>query len=188
MAKVIVVTGLSQLPPAERWPRLVAPLAAELAKSGLGELLDLETLRREAATRGLLETTEVAVQLFHFGYGRELVDRVVTSAGVQCPRHVVPQRWQNYHCSDYFASALAAQGYWDEPGQYWYIEPVERIYEDPERTFLLIGGPGVDGIEWGYRRFESGVWAYYPMDGEFVWLAATAEALLQGWLSGTVTV
>jgi hypothetical protein len=31
------------------------------------------------------------------------------------------------------------------------------------------------------------LWAY-PIDGDFVWLAPTAQALLQGWLSGAITV
>ncbi len=47
MAKLIVVTGLDQLPPTERWRQLIAPLAEKLEYSGLGELPDLGTLRRE---------------------------------------------------------------------------------------------------------------------------------------------
>jgi hypothetical protein len=186
MAKIIVVTGLDQLPPAERWPRLIAPLAEELADSGLGELPDLETLRRDADNRGSLEADEVAVQLVHFNYGRPLVDRVVEAAGVKPRRQVIPARWQEYGCADYFASELAERGYLDEAAQYWLIEPTERIYEEPDLRFLAIGGPGMDGIRWGYRLGESGVWAY-PIDGEFVRLAATAEALLQGWNAGTIT-
>ena len=80
MAKLIVVTGLDQLPPAERWPRLIAPLAEELEYSGVGELPDLETLRREAEQRGTLEATEVAVTLVNIDYGRPLVGRLVEAA------------------------------------------------------------------------------------------------------------
>jgi hypothetical protein len=187
MTQIIVVTGLNQLPPAERWPRVIAPLAEKLAGSGLGALSDLAALRRDADHQGLRETTEVVVALNHFGYGRQLVDRVVEEAGLQCDRPVLPQRWREFNCADYFASALAAHGHWDELGQYWYIEPAQQIYEDPDRQFLVIGGPGVDGILWGYRHGQSGVWAH-PIDGEFVWLAPTAEALLRGWLTGTITV
>ena len=46
----------------------------------------------------------------------------------------------------------------------------------------------MDGIDWGYRRGQAGLWAWYPTDGEFLWLAPTVEALLQGWLAGTITV
>jgi hypothetical protein len=187
MAKLIVVTGLDQLPPTERWPRLVAPLADELAYSGLGELPDLASLRREADQRGMPEVTEVAVTLVHFDYGRPLVGRVVEAAGIKRGKLAVPVRWREYHCGEYFTSALGEQGYWDERGQYWYIWPAERIYEDTGLQFLVIGGPGVDGIHWGYRRGQSGLWAY-PIDGEFAWLAPTAQALLQGYLSGAISM
>jgi hypothetical protein len=100
----------------------------------------------------------------------------------------VPERWLEFDCGDYFSSALAVHGYWDEPGQHWYIWPAERVYQDIGRQFLVIGDAGVDGIDWGYRRGEPGLWACYPIDGEFVWLAPTAEVLLEGWLSGAIKV
>lgn len=187
MARLVVVTGLEQLPPTERWPRLIAPLAEELAYGGLGDLQDLETLRREVDQWGIVEATEVAVNLVNFDYGRQLVDRVVEAAGIKCGKPGVPKRWREYHCGDYFSSALSEHGHWDEPGQYWYIWPAERCYEDTGRQFLVIGSAGVDGIDWGYRLGQSGLWAY-PIDGEFVWLAPTAQALLQGWLTGAITV
>jgi hypothetical protein len=100
----------------------------------------------------------------------------------------VPHRWRDYQCGDYFGSPLAATGYFDELGQFWYIQPAEQVVEDVARDFLVIGGAGVDGIAWGYRRGQSGLWAWYPIDSEFVWLAPTTEALIQGWLAGTITV
>lgn len=100
----------------------------------------------------------------------------------------VPERWRNFACNDYSNSRLATAGYWDESGQCWYIWPAERVCEDTERQFLIIGSAGVDGIDWGYRKGELGVWAWYPIDGEFVMLAPTADALLQGWLSGAITL
>ena len=198
MAGLIVVSGLDQLPPKERWPRLIAPLADELAYSGLGDLPDLASLRREAHESGRLAATEVAVNLVNFDYGRELVNRMVEAAGVKRGQPVVPARWHEYDCGDYFSSALADHGYWDEAGQYWYIWPADRVYEDVDLQFLRIGSAGVDGIDWGYRRGHSGLWAYpnhnipmgpeRPVDGEFVWLAPTAQALLQVWLTGAITV
>jgi hypothetical protein len=188
MAVLIVVMGLDQLPPTERWPRLVAPLAEELAYSGLGNLPELDSLRREFDERGSLQATEVAVSLVNFWYGRPLVDRIVEAAGVKRGKPKLPARWHGFKCADYFSSALADRGYWHEPGQYWYIWPAERIYEDDELQFLVIGSAGVDGIDWGYRRGHLGLWAWYPIDAEFVALAPTAEALLQGWLAGAITV
>ena len=35
----------------------------------------------------------------------------------------VPEKWDSYNCGDYFRSPLSQQGWWDEEGQGWYIEP-----------------------------------------------------------------
>jgi hypothetical protein len=100
MALLIVVTGLDQLPPTERWPRLVAPLAEELAYSGLGHLPDLDSLRREVDECRRLEVAEVAVNLVNFDYGRPLVNRVVEAAGIKCGKPVPPVRWRDFNCTD----------------------------------------------------------------------------------------
>src|SRR4051794_6414151 len=113
MALLIVVTGLDQLPPPQRWPRLVAPLAEELAYSGLGNLPDLDVLRREFDECGSLQATEVAVNLVNFDYGRPLVDQVVEAASVKRGKPVLPVRWRDFNCADYFRSPLAERGYWD---------------------------------------------------------------------------
>jgi hypothetical protein len=101
---------------------------------------------------------------------------------------VVPERWQEYNCEDYFASPLAETGYWDEGGQYWYFWRADRILEDHKRQFLVIGSAGVDGIDWGYRKGLRGLWAYYPIDSEFVLLTDTFAELVERWLSGRLTV
>jgi hypothetical protein len=37
--------------------------------------------------------------------------------------------WSDYQCEDYLEAAEAQQGYWDEPGQVWIIEPLDkRLY------------------------------------------------------------
>ena len=100
----------------------------------------------------------------------------------------IPEKWQGYDCGDYYRSPLAQQGWWDEESQYWYIEPAPRVHEDIAREFLIIGGPGVDGIEWGYRRRHQGLWAHYPIDDEFVLLAGSTSELREGYLSGRITV
>ena len=187
MRGIVEVAGLDQLPPSERWPRLSAPLAAELADSGLGHLPDLDAMRRDAEC-GRPGPMEVVVDLVNLDYGRQLICRVVEEAGIRPRTGMVPERWRGFGCSDYFGSALAEYGYWDEAGQYWYVWPSNLVYEDADRQFLVIGGPGVDGIDWGYRADHTGVWAYYPIGREFVWLAPTADALLQGWRTGTITV
>jgi hypothetical protein len=100
----------------------------------------------------------------------------------------IPEAWRLYDCKDYFQSSLAAQGWWDEEAQYWFIEPSERLHEDGTREFLIIGGPGVDGIKWGYRRGHPGIWAHYPIEDEFVLLADSASDLQEGCRSGRITV
>jgi hypothetical protein len=100
----------------------------------------------------------------------------------------IPDKWRAYDCSDYFRSLLAETGWWDEGGQCWYIEPAERIYEDQSREFLVIGRPGVDGIEWGYRRDHEGVWAHYPIEDVFVLIADSAVRLRDGYSSGAIKV
>ena len=187
MRGIVVVTGLDQLPPAERWPRLVAPLAAELADSGLGHLPDLDALRGGAAAESQVPA-EVAVDLVNLDYGRHLIGRVAEEAGIRPRADVAPERWRRFCCADYFDSALAGQGCWDEAGQYWYVWPSDQVYERADEQFLVIGGPGVDGIEWGYRAGYAGLWACYPIGGDFVWLAPTADELVQCWRNGAITV
>jgi hypothetical protein len=100
----------------------------------------------------------------------------------------IPAKWRVYECDDYFASSLAETGWWDEEGKCWYIERAARIYEDEGREFLVIGRPGVDGIEWGYRREHHGVWAHYPIDDVFVRVAESAVSLRDGYSSGAIKV
>lgn len=185
MRGIMVVTGLNQLPRSERWSRLVEPLASALADSGLGCIPDLEALKNQVEGDG---PTEVAVDLVNLDYGRPFLDRVVKGAGIRPQVGVVPERWRTFNCEDYFSSVLAQQGYWDEAVQYWHVWSSDRVYERADLPLLVIGGPGVDGIDWGYRAGHTGLWAYFPINGEFVWLATTAEALLKGWQSGTITV
>ena len=100
----------------------------------------------------------------------------------------IPERWKAYPCEDYFSSPLALHGYWDEPGQIWYIEPAERVEEDSEAAFLQVGRPGVDSIGFGYRIGRPGFWAYHRMEREFQYLAPTVEQFVDGWLSGKISV
>jgi hypothetical protein len=86
----------------------------------------------------------------------------------------VPNKWLACSCSDYFLSPLSETGWWDPEGQCWYVEPATRVREDTSRGFLVIGRPGVDGIEWGYRRGKPGVWAHYPIKDGFRLLAESA--------------
>lgn len=95
---------------------------------------------------------------------------------------------RRFECADYFGSPLAENDYWDESSQHESIWPADRVYEDSDFESLAVGGPGVDGKTWGYRSGHSGLWAWFPIDGEFVALSPTAEALMQGLLSRAIKV
>ncbi len=101
----------------------------------------------------------------------------------------VPERWRGYPCEDYFSSPLAVDGYWDEAGQLWLIEPYERAQEEVEAGFLQVGRPGVDSIGFGYRKGQPGFWAFHRLvDREFQYLAASVQAFLDEWFAGRITV
>ena len=74
MNRLIVVTSLDQLTPVERWPRVIGPLTSRLAESGLGDLPDLVDLKGELDRNGVVGTTEIAIRLANFDYGREYGD------------------------------------------------------------------------------------------------------------------
>ncbi len=101
----------------------------------------------------------------------------------------VPEQWRDYPCAEYFRSQLAIDGYWDEPGQIWLIEPSDRISEDTIAEFLQVGRPGVDDVGFGYRKAYPGFWAYHRMvDQDFQFLAPSIQEFLQGWFSGRITI
>ncbi len=101
----------------------------------------------------------------------------------------VPEPWRDYPGVDYFSSALARDGHWDEAGQLWLIEPCERVEEEQVLGFLQVGRPGVDSIGFGYRKGQPGFWALHRMEGdEFQYLAPTIQEFLDGWSAGRITV
>jgi hypothetical protein len=59
--------------------------------------------------------------------------------------------WTRFPCQDYLASDWADQGCWDETSQTVLIVPAWEVTIRDDIAFLDIGGPGFDGIRWGYR-------------------------------------
>lgn len=100
----------------------------------------------------------------------------------------VPERYARFACGDYFGSKYAKEGYWDDANQIELIVRSDATDDASVQDFLSIGRPGVDGILFGYRAGESGLWAYYPIEQEFTFLAPTIETLLEGWFNGWITV
>jgi len=89
---------------------------------------------------------------------------------------------------EYAVARFPVSGYFSQATQYWVLRPVTEWALHEEDGWLDVGGPGVDGISWALKRGEDGIFAYYPIGGEFVWKAAGAASLLSGWEAGTVKV
>jgi hypothetical protein len=105
----------------------------------------------------------------------------------------VPEEYSDYACEEYFAK-YAQEGFLHPTEQYWFVDKadgLEELMDEEEEEpldFLSIGGPGVDGIRWGYRKEQPGIWSYNPNTGEFNKLADSIDDLLSGWDAGKITV
>ncbi|WP_372722233.1 hypothetical protein [Novipirellula sp.] len=105
----------------------------------------------------------------------------------------VPSQFARYPCGDYFASSFAEHGHWCEPSQLWVILPARQIeeltdFDGSPLDFLRVGDAGVNGIPFGYRIGHAGVWAYYPIDSDFVFIASSVQGLVDRWDAGKVTL
>ncbi|MEZ0387762.1 MAG: hypothetical protein ACAI34_11880 [Verrucomicrobium sp.] len=100
----------------------------------------------------------------------------------------IPEEFCEFLCREYFNSSRFTKGVFSEPEQLFLVVPVDQVLERTEYKMLVIGRPGVDGIEFGYRRGLEGIWAYYPYGNEFTLVAPTIEALVDGWLNGSIKV
>ncbi len=79
-------------------------------------------------------------------------------------------------------------GFYSASDEYWIIRPNHEWEHDSNREWLCVGGPGVDGIEFGYLKGKSGIYAYYPIVDEYSFLADSADELIKGWIESRITV
>ncbi len=100
----------------------------------------------------------------------------------------IPEHFFDYRCGDYFSSENFTRGVWSESEQLHLIVSADAVTERPDLEFLVVGRPGVDGIEFGYRKGYDGIWAYYPIRGGFSNVASNVSALIEGWLAGSIKV
>jgi hypothetical protein len=100
----------------------------------------------------------------------------------------IPERLKGYDCRDYFDSEKFTRGRYDERAQFWTFYAASDVREYPELEFLAVGSPGCDGIEWGYRKGQPGLWAFYPIEQRFESLAPTLAELFDGWNSDRIAV
>jgi hypothetical protein len=68
------------------------------------------------------------------------------------------------------------------------VLPSKSIIADETGDWLIIGWPGVDGIQFRMQNgsFDETVYAYYPYDDEHVKIAESAADLIQKWKSGDI--
>jgi len=100
----------------------------------------------------------------------------------------VPDRWREYDCADYFEQGWWEHGHFDEYSQTLVIAPLQEAYEEKAAEFFAIGRSGGDGIDFGYRKRHSGLWAFYPIEGNFKFMASSVEELIQSWCGGKLSV
>ncbi len=106
----------------------------------------------------------------------------------QLQRTPKPSNLHGYHCRDYFADGWAEKGHYDEKTHSWVVSPLSELQPDQRMGFFAVGSSGTDGIQFCYRYGHHGIWAYYPITGEFTLLAPTLAAFVEGWCSGTISV
>jgi hypothetical protein len=106
----------------------------------------------------------------------------------QLERTPRPSNLHGYHCWDYFGDGWAENGHYDPASHCWLIERLSELHPEQRLGFFAVGGPGVEGVRFGYRYGHHGIWAYYPREEKFVFAAPTLAALIQGWRAGSITV
>lgn len=79
-------------------------------------------------------------------------------------------------------------GYWSETEQNWILYPQAKWKVPASRTYVEIGSAGVDGITFVLRPGLLGVYAYYPIEDTFRWVADTGRTLIDGWVNGRIKV
>jgi hypothetical protein len=93
-----------------------------------------------------------------------------------------------YACDDYFCEDWSNSGYFDEQSHSLVIAPLAEAYDDSEIQFFAVGRSGCDGIDFGYRKGHKGLWAFYPIEREFKYIASTVAELVDGWCSNRLSV
>jgi hypothetical protein len=69
-----------------------------------------------------------------------------------------------------------------------FVLPTSEIELVEQEQFLGVARPGVDGILFGYRSGQPGIWAYYPSSGEFKFMSPALSGFVKGWFSGLLSV
>ena len=103
-------------------------------------------------------------------------------------RPEVPTQFHEFDCAEYFREAAFRSGFLDFASQTQLVFPEEELQLLPEAEFMVIGSPGISSVLFGFRKHHSGVWAYYPIDGDFKFMAGSIKGLVEGWLNESLFV
>ncbi|WP_444940639.1 hypothetical protein ACJJI3_19420 [Microbulbifer sp. ZKSA004] len=93
---------------------------------------------------------------------------------------------ENYDCAEYLSKYEG--GYYHDESFLQLVLPISDITINIEYQHLVIGHAGGDGIEFCFRIYEVGIWAFYPAEGRFQKVAANISQLVDGWSNGTINV
>jgi hypothetical protein len=83
---------------------------------------------------------------------------------------------------------IPISGFYSEKEFLWLIKKQENWSLDKEKSFLHFGNAGCDGIQFGLRSEMKGIWAFYPIENEYIKKAETISEFIQGWLSSKIYV
>lgn len=86
------------------------------------------------------------------------------------------------------ASDYRKHGYLDTDSQCQYILSEADRYVDESRDVYVLGHAGADGIEFVLKPNDQAVYAYTPIDDEYVQLAPDFDSFMTGWRDGSITV
>ena len=103
-------------------------------------------------------------------------------------RDAIPAKFREFHCAEYFGAFQFSLGVFLPEAQLQIIYPSSDLRVIEVSRFLAIGSAGADGIEFGYRTAEKGLWAFCPQEERFEFVANSLIELVQGYRAGAITV
>ena len=88
--------------------------------------------------------------------------------------------------AEYFRSFT--DGRYDPAAHLRFIYNSDETHLSEDRQAFFVGRPGADGIEFAYRKGHRGLWAFYPSEERWHFVAPDIVALERDWLSGELKV
>ena len=102
--------------------------------------------------------------------------------------HLMPIAFRGFDCAEYFSSSTFRRGVVDPESQLQLIYSESQLRVIKAADFLAVGSAGADGIEFGFRKGISGLWAFHPNEGRFQAVASSLQSLVAGFRDGSIRV